>query len=330
QFHYKTALLREKEHFNDDYLYHLRRSLYLNPLLRDARERILQYNRDEGFDNLYIEELKNLQKLFPNEDYGEALNVAIMKRRSRVYHLAGYSMEEPPRDVPNVVVLNFVTPGGVSQHPGTGEIIADNITFALQQFGRMRTPTVPERRELLKNIQNRPYKELDEILMELADSLQGKPDAGIDYVIYGEFHEKGQAIYIDYHIMDFKTGMVLGGDSLYDREKDKMTRLPLRAARFIYDRIPYKGRILKAEDDSIVVNLGLYDGVKAGDILYVVSEYDAGVKGKYSIKKKLLFKIEEADTVVSRLSAVDKNDMENVREDMPVYPLNKRRAVRIQ
>lgn len=330
EMHYKTALLRSKEHLNDEYLYHLRRSLFLNPLLRDGRERFMQYNFDEGYDNLYIEELKNLQKLFPDGDYGNALNVAIMKRRDRVYHVAGYSMEDPVRDVPNVVVLNFVTPGGISYHPATGEIIADNITFSLQQFGRMTTPTVPERRELLSDVQNKPYKAIDEILTELADKLHGKSDVKIDYVVYGEFREKGQALYLEYKLMDFKTGVILAQDSLYDREKDKLARLSLRAARFMYNKIPYKGRVLSDDDDKVIVNLGLCDGLKAGDILYVNSEHDAGVKGKYMIKKKILYKIEEADTVVLRASALDKDESEKVREEMEVFPLNKRRAVRIK
>ena len=328
--HYKTALIRSKEHLNDEYLYHLRRSLYLNPLLRDARERFLQYNFDLGYDNLYIDELKNLQKLFPDGDYGNALNIAIMKRRNRVYHESGFSQEDPPRDVPNVVVLNFITPGGISDHPAAGEIIADNITFSLQQFGRMSTPTVPERRELLSQVQDRPYKELDDILTELSDKMQKHNDAHIDYVVFGEFREKGQALYLDYKLMDFKTGVILAQDELYDREKDKLARLALRAARFIYGKVPYKGRILSTDDDKAVVNLGLYDGLKPGDILYVDSEHDAGVKGKYMIKKKILFKIEEADTVVSRVSAVDRDEAEKVREEMPVFPLNKRRAVKIR
>jgi len=327
---YKTALLRAKEHFNDEYLFHLRRSLYLNPLLRDARELLMQHNFDEGYDNLYIEELKNLRNLFPDGDYASALNVAVMKRRDRVYHLSGYSMEDPERDVPRVVVLNFITPGGISYHPAAGEILADNITFALQQFGRMTTPTVPERRVMLSSIQSKPYKSIDDILTELADALHGNEGAGIDYLVYGEFREKGQALYIDYKIMDFKNGVILAEDSLYDREQDKLPRLSLRAARFIYDKIPYRGRVLKSDDDKIIVNLGLYDGLKAGDLLYVNSEHDAGVKGKYIIKKKILFKIEEADTVVSRAVAVDKDEAEKVQEEMAIFPLNKRRAVRIK
>ena len=130
--------------------------------------------------------------------------------------------------------------------------------------------------------------------------------------------------------MDFKNGVILAQDSLYDREKDKLSRLALRAARFIYGKVPYKGRVLSIDDDKAVVNLGLYDGLKTGDILYVDSEHDAGVKGRYVIKKKILFKVDEADTVVSRISAVDKDEAEQVREEMAVFPLNKRRAVKIR
>jgi hypothetical protein len=130
--------------------------------------------------------------------------------------------------------------------------------------------------------------------------------------------------------MDFKTGVIIAGDELYDREKDKVARLSLRAARQIYDKIPYKGRVLSENNGEIIVNLGLYDGLRAGDVLYSNDEYDAGAKGKYSIKRKMLYKIVEADTIVSKVSAIDPDDAGKVREGIDVYPLLKRRAVMVK
>ena len=46
-----------------------------------------------------------------------------------------------------------------------------------------------------------------------------------------------------------------------------LSRLALRAARRIYSAVPYRGRVLSAGDDAIVVNLGSFDGVSPGDLL---------------------------------------------------------------
>jgi tetratricopeptide (TPR) repeat protein len=325
--HYKTAQYRKRDHLNDEYLFHLRRSLYLNPLLRQAREELLTYNLDEGFDNLYIEELKSLQKLFPDGDYGEKLNIAVMKRRNRFYHLAGYSIEEPPRDVPNILVLDFQTPSGISVHPGTGEIVADNITFSLQQFGRMRAPSVAERRAVMKTVRTKPYLPVDEMLVALADIVKDNP---VDYVVYGEFQERGQSLSIGFKLMDFRNGVIIAEDEMSDREYDKLTRLSLLTARRIYEKLPYKGRILKQNDSELVVNLGLYDGLRTGDILYANDIYDVGVKGKYSLKRKILMKINEADTIVSKVTVVDPEDVSRLHEGDEVFPLMKRRAKKIE
>ncbi|HNX59236.1 MAG TPA: hypothetical protein PKK43_09045, partial [Spirochaetota bacterium] len=325
--HFKTAHYRKKVHLGDEYLFHLRRALYLNPLLRDAREEIMQYDFEEGYDNLYIEELKNLQKLYPDGDYDDKLNIAVMKRRNRVYHLAGFSLEEPPRDVPNVLVLDFQTPSGISPHPATGEIIADNLTFALQQFGRMSVPSVADRRAIVKDIRTKPYLPVDDMLVALADVQKENP---VDYIVYGDFMERGQTISFKYRLMNFSNGVIISEGEVYDRDPEKLPRMALQAARKIYEKIPFKGRILKGTDEELIINLGSYDGLKSGDVLYADDTYDVGVKGKYTLKRKMLMKVDEADTIVSRVKAVDQDDMVKLHEGVEVYPLARRRAKRVE
>lgn len=326
---YKNFIRRRKDHLNDEYLYDLRSAIFLNPLLKEAREELMRYNQDEGYDNLYISELKNLIKIFPDGDYNEELSVAIMKRRNRVYHLAGYSLEEPPRDVPRVMVLDFVSPGGITVHPEAGEIIADSVSFALGQFGRMETIPFAERREIMTKLDGRQYYPMDELLTRLSD-LSRDQKINADYVIYGEFIERGDALLLEYKLMNLKGGVVISEDSLYDREAGKLARSSLRIARRVYDKIPYKGRLLKIDDNSIIVNIGSYDGLKAGDEIYINDERDVGVKGKYTIKKKILFKIDSADTVISKATVADPEEMYRVRDEAEVFPLLKRRAVMVK
>lgn len=331
ELHYKKAERREREHLDDEYLYNLRRALYLNPLMREAREKLMSYLRDEGYDNLYISELKNLQKLFPEADYGESLNVAVMNRRNRLYNLAGFSLEDPVRDVPHVLILDFISPGVYSLHPDAGEVLADTLSFTLGQFGRMSVSSVAERRRVRDSFRLKEYIPVDELLTAFADNMPVTEDGTpYRYVVYGEYTERGQAIYFNYHLLDIANGAVVFEDSVYDKGNDKIVSLALRAARKIYNAVPYWGRVLSFDERSIVINLGLYDGLKKGDSFFIIDEHDAGVVGKYSIKRKMLFTVEESDTVVSRLIPVDEQDLGNMYEDLLVYPLEKRRAKRIK
>jgi hypothetical protein len=130
--------------------------------------------------------------------------------------------------------------------------------------------------------------------------------------------------------MNFKNGVIISEGEVYDRDPEKIPRMSLLAARKIYEKIPYRGRILKGTDEELIINLGLYDGLRNGDILYADDTYDVGVKGKYTLKRKMLIKIDEADTIVSRAKAVDPDDMVKLHEGVEVFPLAKRRAKRVE
>ena len=96
------------------------------------------------------------------------------------------------------------------------------------------------------------------------------PDGGErapGFVVFGGYREGEGFIAAQYRIMDFKTGVVIDEFTLSESGRESLARLSLRAAKRIYGAIPYEGRILKIDEKGVIVNLGSFDGLSAGDVL---------------------------------------------------------------
>jgi Tfp pilus assembly protein PilF len=146
---FEKAIRAQKLNLADVALFHSRKAVLLNPLKREARTFLKDYYYAQDFYRFYLDELKDLERIFPEEGYQEKLNIAVIKRRERLYHRAGYAQEEPPRHVPVVLVLDFIPRNVVPAYFDAGRVMANQLTFALGQFGRMRAMHMRDREALL-------------------------------------------------------------------------------------------------------------------------------------------------------------------------------------
>ena len=328
--HFEQAAGRIKTHLSDQAILHLRRSVLLNPLRKDAREILRDYYMAQDYYRFYIDEIKDLMRIYPDGGYQETLTIAVFKRRERLYHRTGFSPDIPERNVPSVLVLDFIPRDAFNLHFDAGTVIANQLTFTLQQFGRMSLHSIRQRKQIAGMVL------LDDIYLEKSfekiTELTGNdviPD--VDYIVYGSYLEGKDHLSINFKIMNFKTGVVIGDYEISESGHGNLQRLVLRAARRVYEHIPYEGRVLKIDDtEGVIVNLGLLDGFKKDDLIVIYKNKDFNRSKKLYIRSKLLLKVKEADTLV--LSAIPVNDAEiNLIElNDTVYPLNKRRAKKLK
>jgi len=325
---YNLALNRAKRNMPDQVVLYLRRSLLLNPMNIDTREMLMGYYKIFNYNRFYINELKELLRLYPGKKYRDRLQVAIIKRRNKLYHKEEYSMSVPPRNVPRVLVLNFDSDGRITQHPDAGEVIAGSLSFAIGQFGRMTSFGIRKRLEAV-----REFRVDDNYLDKSLEGIGMKIKSGIiepvDYIVYGEYMEKGGHISIDCKLLDFKKGFVIEEFSISESGKESLSLLSLRTAKRIYNSIPFSGKVLKLKDKGIIVNLGIFDGIKKGDIL-LVKKFDTGDSGKNTLVNRIIFIVKESDTLVCFASPQKKSDLKLIESDDIVYPLKRRRAKRIE
>jgi tetratricopeptide (TPR) repeat protein len=323
--HFSRSLKKVRQNLADEAVLHLRRSLYLNPVNREPREKLLEYYYTLGYYEFHVDELKDLLRLYPDQGYEERLNVAVIKRRGRLSYRAGFYDEPPPRDVPLVLVCDFFSGGDITAHPDAGEMMANYLTFALDQFGRQSAVPLKERLGVMQRL--KPGEAfLGDNLETLGDMVRKEEIPPLRYVIYGNYREGNNHLSARYRVLDFKNGVVIDEFELSESGKDSVSRLSLRAAKRIFSDIPYEGRVLKTEANRIIVNLGLFDGVKPGDLLVMYRYEPSYVSEKSGLKKKLVFTVEESDTVVSSAKPQTAAHIEAVDVNEPIYPLTKRRA----
>ncbi len=323
--HMARARKKMKENLSDEAIWQLRRSLYLNPMNREAHENLMEYYHTLNYYRFYIDEMKDLMRIYPDESYQDMLNIAVIKRRDRLYQKEGFADEPPPRDVPGVLVLNLWSGGEVTAHPDAGEVMANALTFALGQYGRQDAVRLKPRLDIMKKLKS-CESFLGDDVETLSDMIKEGGLKGLKYLVYGNYREGNGFLSVRLHLLDLKTGMVINEFDLSESGKDALSRLAIRAAERIYASVPYEGRVLKIADDHIVLNLGLYDGLKSGDLMVVYRYEPSPEAGKINMKKKLLFQITEADTLVSSAKPMVASDLSVIDDNEPVYPLNKRRA----
>jgi tetratricopeptide (TPR) repeat protein len=321
---YDLALNREKKNLPDQAVMYLRRAILLNPMNIEARSLLMDFYNTEGFNRFYIDEMKEILRINPDRAWQEKLSVAVMKRRDMLYHREGYDAEEPPRDAPVVLVLNFDPMGRISPHPDAGEVIASQLTFVLGQFGRMKPVGIRNRASVTCGLMC-GGGHLDQSMESVESKIKSGDIEPVDYLVYGSYYESGNRITLECRLLDYKKGFVIGQFTVTESGKESLPRLALRAAKRIYDMIPYRGRVIKLKDTGIIVNVGLFDGINAGQKLVIYKFRNDAAPG-HKLKKKILFTVKESDTLISYAEPQNPSDLDSIESNDTVLPLKKRRA----
>lgn len=323
---YESAVRSTKMSMPDESILFLRRSLMLNPMNRKVREELMQYYKSLDYDRLYIEELKELLRLNPDTQLRDRLAAAVVKRRSRLYAREGYASEMVPRNVPVVMVMDLQPVEGYSEHQDAGQVLANDIVFAMQQFGRMNTPGYSVRNQLCGLRTDGDYFEKTITVMQQKISEKVLPD--VDYIVFGTFREHGNRLDARLSLMDFRKAMIITTFDIKEEGRGNVLRLSLHAARRIFEKIPFSGMILKVKDDSIIVNLGLADSVKPGSKIGVY-KYAPELEG-VRLTRQIIFTVKEADTWVCSAVPDLVQELNNVDVHDIIVPVKNRRSVRIE
>ncbi|MBN2040717.1 MAG: tetratricopeptide repeat protein [Spirochaetes bacterium] len=322
--YYDAALKKFRTNLPKDAVMYLRRALILNPLNRQARESLRDVYNVLNYYRLYLNEQKNLYDLFPENKYQDMLRLSVIKRRERIYHRAGYSSEFPPRDVPKVLVLNFSPVEPFSLHPDAGVTIANYLTVALSEYGRMQPVGLKRRMEICSRLKNNNHFIADnlEIINDMIrEGITEKPD----FIITGNFREGFNYLSLNFEMLNFHNGVIINNFSVSENGKENLPNLAVRVSNRLYDNIPFKGRVLQVNNDELIVNLGLIDGIKPGDYLSVYKLQNPE-SNDLQLKKKITLEIKEADTMISSAKVKNEKEIEYIDINDSVYPYEKRRA----
>jgi len=317
----------KRETLHSMVIYYLRRALLMNPLNSDVREQLINYYSILDYNSIMIDEMKSLLRQYPGFKYQDMLNLAIMKRRDRLYYREGYSNDEVPRDVPSVLVMNLDTAGKISAHPDAGKIMARGITFAMRQYGRMKTADLFERESAagaLKTNGDNLFRSIKSVR-----EFYEKDNRKIDFIIIGEISEVDDYLNITCRVMDLNRDFIIGEFTDSRKGKENLAKLAINTAEKLYGIIPYSGHVLKIKETGILVNLGLFDGIQAGSQLVIFRDSRSRATND-SMRYAELLTVKESDTFIC-YAEPDRPDLINeIDSTFSVYPLQNRRARRIE
>lgn len=278
--------------------FYLRKAIVLNPQRMDARNDLMQHYKSLGYYYLYQDELKKLAEVDSSNAMQDRLVVTSIQRQDYLFYKEGYTMEPPVRDVPHLLVLDLWPRDNLSQHVDAGTVTAESINFALAQFGRQQVYNRSDRNAIageLKSGDSFMADNIEKISALVSDQKMEMPE----YLLYGDFFETYNGLSVNLYLLDFKSGAIVQEYTAEANDKYALTALSLKIAQKVYDTIPYRGRVLKKNDDNIIINLGSYDGIAVGDMLsvYLRSRPDAATG--LVLREKLIFKVTDADTYIS-------------------------------
>jgi len=312
RLNYSEYKKNRSRNMSDYALMHLRYCVVLNPMDQDARKELAAFYNIAGFNRLYINELKVIQRLHPDNSNREALNLAVIRRRDRLYNRSGYTLDMPPRNVVKVLVLPFYDRSGNFSMFDKGDVFSDNLVFALSQFGRIQILDAAERKIIIQKMNN--YDNISEALAKISDE-------DIDFIVHGSFNAGKTYIDSEYNIVSNHTGAVHKTFELHESGESALNRINFRAARDIADAVPLRGKILKVQNGEPLVNLGLYDGIEKGANLFVYSSSGNTAKGR-----RIMLKVKETDTFLSTAAVSKSSEADMLVTGMDVYELKIRRA----
>ncbi len=321
---YEHAQDFRKKNLPEHSLLHLRRSLFLNPMAEKPREDLADSYLVRDYYRFYVEQLKKLHSMNTSTRSRDRLNVAIIKRRDHLYHRVGYSQDLPERDIPRVLLLDLVSMKGIPPYPDGGAVLSNAVNYAFSQFGRYRNVPTRSRMQVNNRVKG-GTRPIDEVLRDVHKLMKKGDIPSFDFLLYGNYEVSGNFIRTGISVMNMKTGVVIGNLQAEDQGKFAVSGISLSIARQLYEMIPYRGRILEYVDDSVLVNLGSYDGISTDDLLVSYVPASDPVRPERTTEK-IIFRVTETDTLLSLASPVREEDLERVSKKETVYPVQKRRA----
>jgi hypothetical protein len=129
--------------------------------------------------------------------------------------------------------------------------------------------------------------------------------------------------------MDVEKGIIIGEISDSKKGKENLAKISLNIAGKLYDMIPYNGRVIKTKENGILVNLGLFDGLKTGSQLVIYRNSRARSTNDIMRTGELLT-VKEADTFISYAEPDRPELLNEIDSTFKVFPLKNRRAKKIE
>ncbi len=272
----------KKEFLYNEAFFHLKRAEKLIPTNSEFKQELLEYYYSNG--DLYRLLLFLTKMRDENVDdmkiHNRLENIFHKFRQTLIYresftHESG-RINFGMRSESEIFVFDPEPEKGLFTYPDASLQIGNAIKFALSLQPSLKLISGSEENLIRNRIKDKKgveaYTESIYYTADILDVLDKdrKLDNKIRYIAYGTFSEDKNTITVKYKLYDRFSGKVLDTINTTASNRNSLAEISMRISKRISSIIPLDARIIKINQDAVIVNIGSKDGIVKNQILEVI------------------------------------------------------------
>ena len=269
----------KKEFLYNEAFFHIKRAEKLIPTNSEIKQELLEYYYSNGdLYRLLLFLTKTRDENIDDMKIHNRLENVFHRFKKTLIHREGFTSEDGKinfgiRSEPEVFVFDPEPEKSLFTYPDASMQIGNAIKFALSLQPSMKLISGFEENKIRSEIKKKKgieaYTESVYYTPDALDVLDKdrKRDNIIRYIAYGTFTEDKNNITVKYKLYDRVSGKIMDTINTTASNRNSLAEISMRVSKRITSVIPLSGRIIKINQDSVIINLGSKDGIVKNQIL---------------------------------------------------------------
>ncbi|MBL0263185.1 MAG: hypothetical protein IPQ05_04760 [Leptospiraceae bacterium] len=269
----------KKEFLYNEAFFHIKRAEKLIPTNNEIKQELMEYYYSNGdLYRLLLFLTKTRDENIDDMKIHNRLENVFHRFKQTLIHREGFTSEDGKinfgiRSEPEVFVFDPEPEKSLFTYPDASLQIGNAIKFALSLQPSMKLISGFEENKIRSEIKKKKgieaYTESVYYTPDALDVLDKdrKRDNIIRYIAYGTFTEDKNNITVKYKLYDRVSGKIMDTINTTASNRNSLAEISMRVSKRITSVIPLSGRIIKINQDSVIVNLGSKDGIVKNQIL---------------------------------------------------------------
>ena len=269
----------KKEFLYNEAFFHIKRAEKLIPTNNEIKQELMEYYYSNGdLYRLLLFLTKTRDENIDDMKIHNRLENVFHRFKKTLIYREGFTSEDGKinfgiRSEPEVFVFDPEPEKSLFTYPDASMQIGNAIKFALSLQPSMKLISGLEENKIRSEIKKKKgieaYTESVYYTPDALDVLDKdrKRDNIIRYIAYGTFTEDKNNITVKYKLYDRVSGKIMDTINTTASNRNSLAEISMRVSKRITSVIPLSGRIIKINQDSVIVNLGSKDGIVKNQIL---------------------------------------------------------------
>ena len=269
----------KKEFLYNEAFFHIKRAEKLIPTNSEIKQELLEYYYSNGdLYRLLLFLTKTRDENIDDMKIHNRLENVFHRFKKTLIYREGFTSEDGKinfgiRSEPEVFVFDPEPEKSLFTYPDASLQIGNAIKFALSLQPSMKLISGFEENKIRSEIKKKKgieaYTESVYYTPDALDVLDKdrKRDNIIRYIAYGTFTEDKNNITVKYKLYDRVSGKIMDTINTTASNRNSLAEISMRVSKRITSVIPLSGRIIKINQDSVIINLGSKDGIVKNQIL---------------------------------------------------------------